>query len=54
MSLTKSVDNILDCGWWVRFDRGLLYSADKDDLFVMDRKTDCEYENMSLDILKLH
>eukprot|EP01083_Nonionella_stella_P140405 430520_1 len=38
--LNKQLD-MLDNGWWIRFDRGPLFSGDKDDLFVMDRLTQC-------------
>ena len=35
----QSVDNLLDCGWWIRFDRGPLFSNDRDDVLVMDRRS---------------
>ena len=35
----QSADNLLDCGWWIRFDRGPLFSSDRDDVLVMDRRS---------------
>lgn len=35
----KSVNNMKDAGWWIRFDRPPLYSPDKDDMYVIQRST---------------